>query len=185
MPRRKDLPADIVIDRHEIIDDLMRMIKESTDKNLKIPGEKYKIRFNKRSIRMIYGMIEELIANYLNFHSSNINEQYDDDYSGKIVVKPFGFLRLESYDSREREAINHLTGKPYTKPHTRHYFAYISKYWKRMWNKRKAFCFERSKEEKDVWRELWHKAIKEKDPVQLELLKRWWNWEPPSWTLRK
>lgn len=184
MPRRKDIPASIVVDRYEILNDLMQMIRESNDRNLKIPGEKHKIRFNKRSIRLIYGMIEELIAKYLNMDISC--SEFDENYSRKILVKPFGFLRLESYDSFERDEINHLTGEQYTKPHTRNYIAYIAIYWRREWNRRKAFIFDPPHEHVERLHELKMMALKNKDKAQLERVERYWKMlEPPIWKRRK
>lgn len=163
MPKRNTIPTEIVIDRQEIIDDLLDAIKQSTDNRIKIPGEKYKIRLNKRSIKIIYNMLEEIIANYLNIHSDELENDDDGDYSNKILIRPFGFLRLECYDSYEKEAINHLTGEPYTKPHTRHFYAYISKYWRRKWNEICAFNYHPFQNEIMYNRKLYLQALETED----------------------
>ncbi len=140
MPKREDLPTVMEITKSEIISDLMYKIENCNSNDLKIPREKHKIRFNKRAIKMIYDFIEEIIAEYLGeTDMSELSVSGKTDYSGKLVIKPFGFLRLGCYDDYAKETVNKLTGEKFEKKDTRIFYAKITKYWRERWNKERKF----------------------------------------------
>lgn len=117
----KEEQAKTVISAKDLMDDLYLMIQESKDPDLKVDGKPYLMRLNKRSIKKIYGMMDEILSYYT----------YEADFGEMVEIRPFRGVVIQAENQPATETVNNLTGQSFIQSKRRKIRAYICRYWRR------------------------------------------------------